>query len=96
MAINKLSKRNFSQAKHKIFILKLQYKANLLRYHAKANEIVNMYHNLCVEWEDKNIPDCKKQIKEACIKRWENYVHKNINYYPVPKLEYMDELLKQL
>jgi len=96
MGTNTLTNREFTQAKHKIFILKLQYKANLIRYHAKANEIINMYHNLCVEWEDKNIPDYKKKIKEACIKRWEAYVTKNINSYPVPKLDYMDELLKQL
>ena len=65
MGTNTLTNREFNQAKHKIFILKLQYKANLIRYHAKANEIINMYHNLCVEWEDKNIPDYKKKIKEA-------------------------------
>lgn len=96
MGTNKLSKRNLSQAKHKISILKGIYKTNIARYHQQATEIVNMYHNLCVEWEDKNIPDYKKQIKESCIIRWRNYAIKNNKCYPAPKLNYMDELLKQL
>lgn len=67
---------------------------NLRRYHIAANEIVALYHNLCMEWEDKDIPNYKDVIINACDKRWQLYVQKNYFRYPRPKADYLTELLK--
>ena len=69
---------------------------NLERYNFKVGSIINLYHQLCLQWEDKGIPDYKNEIFKACNARWLKYCKYQRFSRPKPKKEYFEELIKQV
>lgn len=69
---------------------------NLDRYHLKAQEIIELYHQLCLQWEDKGIPNYKKEIAYSCNERWLKYCSHNRFCHPKPKRDYFQELINHV
>ncbi|MFZ4412459.1 MAG: hypothetical protein ACOYOV_05185 [Bacteroidales bacterium] len=69
---------------------------NLERYNLKVQEVIELYHHLCLEWEDKGIDNYKNAVFFACNARWLKYCSHNRFFHPKPKKEYFEELIKQV
>jgi len=86
----------FKEANNAIkkWIFKRSVDRNLSTYENKVQAIVNIYHALCLEWEDKGIPNYKEEIFKSCNERWLKYCRLHSFRFPKPKETHFQDYLK--
>lgn len=100
MSIKRQDRRHPEKSQRQLNLFKKAFNKiadkNLERYHLKAQEIIEMYHSLCLQWEDKGILNYKIKIADACNERWLKYCGHNRFCHPKPKKDYFENLIKQV